>query len=356
MSHRDRLLQGGSVQLEAGISQRLSKDSTDLAIGPLSVPPSREDGRALEGLLFSYGFHEYRYVRAFRPALLRRLIQDHILAAAAESSGRVLGAWQGPRLVGILHVKPLPWGTEHFGVRTAEIQHLLVTGAPAQRQRIAARLLKQGLQDEGSECLVHRIDPEDYPTIHALESQGFQLVDTIVHYLCSRRGVKISGTFPLRYPVRPMSVDDIQDLLSLVRLRGFEGRFYHDHRFDRQKADEMYLQWVTQCCHGTLADDVLVAEYRGRVVGFLTYVRLRELERLTGLRIFGRGLLDVSPQHAGAAVDLFRAALVREGRTADFGLFDVRLTNPSMLRLCGAFRMRIAHVRHVFHWWRTPRD
>lgn len=319
------------------------------------VPLDQRDAAAIEQLLSTFAFYEYRYIRVFPANLLRRYVTDQILGALADSSAIVWGLWRGTTLTGLLHAVHLPWDTAHFGSRMYAIQHLITVGPPQQREALAELLVGALARQRGGEIdyLSHRVDTEDYPTIHALEAQGFRLGDTVINYLFATKAVRsVARRFRSRYHVRPMADTDRTQILTIAGQTNFKGRFYHDARIERRKADAMYLTWVERCCDGALADDVLVAERQGRVVGFITYRRFCELERLTGFKIAGRGLLSVLPTHAGAAIDLFRAALIRGGRIVDFGLFDVRLTNPSMLRLCGAFHMRIAHSTHVFYRWK----
>lgn len=313
-----------------------------------------DDEDLLERALATDTFHEYRHMRVFQPRLIRRLMHAQIAQTLRDGQGTVLGAWEGEELVGILHAVPVPWETAWFRESASDIRHLVTIGSPAARHAIGAGLLDIYLNrmNDARGYVSHRLDPADAALSRALEARGFRLVDTVMSYLFScQRLKKVSRAFPPRYAVRLFTPQDLEEVLAVASQTDFRGRFYQDGHFDRARVDAMYRTWVTRCCAGELADEVIVAEGRGRVVGFLTYRRLLELERATGLKISGRGLLSVLPTHQGAAVDLFRVALTRVGRYVDFGQFDARLTNPPMLRLCGAFGMRLAHVRHVFHRW-----
>ena len=55
------------------------------------------------------------------------------------------------------------------------------------------------------------------------------------------------------------------------RFEGTYGHYHADERLDNSKCDEVYVSWaVSSCVSRDFADEVLVAELNGRVVGFAT--------------------------------------------------------------------------------------
>jgi hypothetical protein len=194
---------------------------------------------------------------------------------------------------------------------------------------------------------------DDAGAIAALEQEGFTLVDTLVSFIGSR-GLwePFVPAMTGRCIVRAMAPEDTPAIEALARTTYFGGRFYRDPRILRERADQLYQTWARECCRKRFADDAVVAVRREQVIGFLAYQLQARLQAALGVRVAGRGLLAVAPGHRGIALDLVRGALLQAEPVADFGQFDMHLSNVELFGLyCRVFRMAIAHQRHTFHRW-----
>jgi ribosomal protein S18 acetylase RimI-like enzyme len=118
-----------------------------------------------------------------------------------------------------------------------------------------------------------RVDVADIQRIHALENDGYRLMDTLVYYGGSLENLKGLTTLPNGIVVRMASVSD-KDAVSGVAqevFRNYIGHYHSDLRIDNAAADQAYIQWAENSI-SNVSDDmpVLIAEEKGEVVGFLT--------------------------------------------------------------------------------------
>lgn len=330
------------------------------APGSWVLLPEREplSADAVEMLLQPPLFPPYRHWRGFGREVPRRLMQWELLHSHDEAGARQrLLFMRGGDIAGLAWAEAAPWESRQLGVAMAHVRHLLVPGISGAVRRRQAEEMLQALAAScrGTvQCLVHRVDVEDAAMIAAVQGAGAQVVDTLVSFLCDRRAMtpRLLRQFRDRCVVRDMAPEDAPQLEAIVRASRFDGRLYRDARLPPARVDALYLEWARQCWRGAFADRVLVAERGGVVVGFLASQLQRRLETAAGIRLAGHGLMAASPGQPGIALELVRRHILLAEGQADFGQFDIHVANLEHLALYSrVLRLRVAHVRHVFHQW-----
>lgn len=312
---------------------------------------------AVDALLARHPFYPYRHWRGFGEGAARKLLRWDLLDRCASDASLCLIATWGLEPLGLAVAELSGWESEQLGVRIVTVRHLIAVGVATQRQQVLEALLRavKRASGEGVTCFVHRVDSVDYATIAALEAQGFGLVDTSVSFIRGREfRPYLRRVFRRPCPVRPYQGQDWPAIESIASRSHFGGRLYHDPRFPKARVDALYREWVRLCCQRIFADEVIVAIRRGEVGGFLSYQFQRDLYRAAQIRLVGRGLLAVAPEHRGLALELIRGASLTE-LGADFLQCDIHLENLELMGLYGrTLRMDIAHIHHVFHCWMQP--
>jgi len=317
-----------------------------------AIPQPERD--MVDLLLASYAYYPYRHWRGFGADVPRHALRWDLLHGHRRQGSMWLLARNGTDVVGLVLVEPSPWESEWLVTSIGELRHLITLGDRTQRQAIAEALLATVRQRlRGSiECLLHRVDVDDYATMAALQTQGFRLVDTTISFIRGREfRPYLRRRFRRPCPVRPYRDEDWPAVEAIARQSHFGGRLYNDPRFARPRVDALYLEWVRRCCQRDFADEVIVALRHDHIGGFLSYQFQRGLYEAARIRLVGRGLLAVGPEHRGLALELIRGASLSEVR-ADFLQCDIHLENLDLLGLYGrALRMDVAHIQHVFHGW-----
>src|SRR5262249_9036400 len=105
-------------------------------------------------------------------------------------------------------------------------------------------------------------------------------------------------------PIRPMRAGEADSVrrIAVEIFRGYFGHYHADPRLDPQQCDAAYVSWAERSCLSKdVAEEVLVAELEGRLVGFIT---LRRNSAEEGEAVVG----GVLPEAQGLGI--YRAFLV----------------------------------------------
>lgn len=153
------------------------------------------------------------------------------------------------------------WDTEHFGIKIGE--YILDTGGD-----VGEDVARAG--GEAYSLLVARIAADRIEIVNALERNGFELKDTIVHYRVDLGEAEYFAPTS-DFNVREATTDDLPAVREIAKgaFRDYIGHFHKDRRLDRQRCDELYERWAENSMKDKdLADTVLIAEENRSILGF----------------------------------------------------------------------------------------
>ena len=262
-------------------------------------------------------------------------------------------------------VKPLAWDTGHFGIRMGEL-----VPPPAPRGEPEAAIVRTALADarrQGFQQLMCRAAPRDVPLIHALEAEGFRLMDTLV-----TMALDLTRPLPPLDPTKPWHARgfyaaeirqaipaDSVALMAIAR-NAFSDpqiwldRFHADPRLPRGRADALYAEWVKNSVEpptpaDSMADCVFVAgPAGGSIAGFITCRRARGSEPARVLL----NAVDVWARRHGVyrALVLWTLEWFREQREP---VVTVRtsVASQAVQRTWTRLGAVPICVEHTFHWW-----
>jgi len=118
--------------------------------------------------------------------------------------------------------------------------------------------------------LIARCSTSDITAIHAMEANGYQLMDTLV-YLQNDFEDYSPATYPSELSIQALDPEDIPGVAKIAKesFAAYKGHYHADPRLDPVKATEVYSSWAERCCiDSTVANHVLVAKLDGELVGF----------------------------------------------------------------------------------------
>jgi ribosomal protein S18 acetylase RimI-like enzyme len=144
--------------------------------------------------------------------------------------------------------------------------------------------------------LIARCSTSNLDSVQVMEQNEFHLMDTLVYYsrdLDNKPIPEDYSSIPVR-PVKPGEEEDVKVVASRA-FRGYYGHYHADPRLDKTKCDETYIDWAYQSCISKeVAEEVLVADRDGEIIGFAT-LRFNDTEEGEGV-LFG---IDPSAQGQG---------------------------------------------------------
>ena len=229
--------------------------------------------------------------------------------------------------------------SQRFGLRVA-------------RAHIGADNLAQVLEScaaERIDLLIARCATSDLATAQNMETHGFSLMDTLLFYrfdLTKRAIPEDTGEFPVR-SLRPGDEEQIR-AVAAAAFQGYMGHYHADRRLDRRQCDEGYVSWAERSCiPKTAADEVIVAEDKGRIVGFAT-LRLNSPQEVEGL------LFAVAPEWQGRGIcRSFMIHSLRWCRSqgAQRMIISTQVGNISMQKVWCRVGFEPSHSYYTFHKW-----
>ncbi|MDV2502439.1 MAG: hypothetical protein RX318_00585 [bacterium] len=229
----------------------------------------------LKELFARYPNKPYSYYRELPSDVLesyfQRVVEDH--AARGEL---VVAASRDSHPRGVAFLLDLPWDTDIFGISMGRVVLICDSEPFADAYDTACHLLASclGLAERRNIThLVCQVSAREVPVHHALEAEGFRLMDTITIH---------TRSLPARLPhptkasaiVRSWEERDVEALCRLAA-SAFGDREHNLNRLHSDpllqgRADSMYEMWLKNSLTGEQADLILVAEVEGAVGGFLT--------------------------------------------------------------------------------------
>ncbi|MFN7209920.1 MAG: GNAT family N-acetyltransferase [Aggregatilineales bacterium] len=159
-----------------------------------------------------------------------------------------------------------PLDEARFGVRIARIHELTPEALDETLQFCAQNAVQM---------LIARAPSQAIRFVQQLEGLGFRLMDTLVYYRrdLSRTPLPEAQDAALIRAVRPNEETVVREIAA-QSFQGYFGHYHADPRLDQAACDAAYVSWAERSCTDrSVADEVLVAELDGQLVGFLTLRR-----------------------------------------------------------------------------------
>lgn len=197
--------------------------------------------------------------------------------------------------------------------------------------------------------LIARCPVIDIRIAQMLGHRGALLMDTLVYYTRNLKEPLIFEENPAVH-IRAVREDDMHSIERLARaaFHDYNGHYHADERLDRTACNETYVSWAIRSCQDkSLADEVLVAEVAGSLVGFGAIKRTAS--DITDGRLYAV-MPDVKRQ--GVYRALLQHSLVwSKEQGCHQMLYSTQITNVVAQRVCMRLGFEISHAYYTFHKW-----
>jgi hypothetical protein len=321
---------------------------------PLKVVQDQElDISQVNMLVTTYRFNDFRRYRSVSTTACKKYLKGIVQEALENKAAHSWAAYRGSELVGLSIMVPLHWESTHFGKRMASLITVIDDSGYHQTFDSADRLIDKALRYASVEKVHHlniRVDVEEIAVIHVLEKHGFRMMDTLLTYAYDKNKTKLPDLQP-KYEICPFSPEDRNSIVNIAKssFKNYPNRFNLDVNIPHEKAHSFYTEWAKNCCNGAMAEEILVAKRKGKIVAFLAYRRNPALLRHTGIPIMGSGLAGFSPLRVNAYYDLMLEGLRSyPGLSADF---ETHLWNTTFINIFRHLDFHHVRAKHSFHRW-----
>jgi ribosomal protein S18 acetylase RimI-like enzyme len=285
---------------------------------------------------------------------------DEIAELLSNESAAGFVAEMGETTCGFAIWAPLPWESALLGKSMWAIKHIGVASRASDRNSIAAELVAEVVHRAGARdaaFLLCKTTPADTAIIHALESHGFSLMDTLLNFIFDFRAgsqKQDAAHVPEGFVLRLATSSDIESLAETARASFAEhfGRFHADPRIGRAAATRIYEEWIRSCANGW-ADLIVVATHCDRVAGYSAWKKPSALNQRHGIRL---GHFNIGAVHPDFFERGIFGALAREGMerlrsSVDWIEGPTHIDNRAVQRGWLRLGWQIAGAQHSFHKW-----
>jgi len=227
-----------------------------------------------------------------------------------------------------------------FGIRTAKAPNVTLDNLPK---------IMDFCRDNNVKMLIARCPANNFPAIHAMEGEGFLLMDTLVYYSRDLANTPIPSdtTKATIRQIRPGEEDRVKEVAA-ESFRGYLGHYHADDKLDNSKCDEVYISWaVNSCISRDFADEVFVAELNGKILGFST-LRMNDSAESESVLSF----VDPSSRKMG----IYRSFLIRRmewslSKGARRMLTSTQLINIAVQKAWVRLGFEPIRGYYTFHKW-----
>ena len=154
-----------------------------------------------------------------------------------------------------------PLDTDRFGIVVARTNQANQENLPEIMQFCHKNQVKM---------LISRCSSMDIKSVHAMQANGFLLMDTLVYLHKNLRDYSPQEQRS-ELTIRMFRPEDIPQIVDVARksFSVYNGHYNVDSRLDPKAAAEVYASWAERCClDPSVADCVLVAESENKILGF----------------------------------------------------------------------------------------
>jgi RimJ/RimL family protein N-acetyltransferase len=266
--------------------------------------------------------------------------------------------------MGIVAWSSLPWESRILGRQMSTLRVLSVDHQSLRRETYFDCLLKAALDSgsqKGNEFLLCKMSGLDDDKASALIKNGFELMDTLVDFVCALSNEQslglqqksVQGGFELRLA----TVADVDSLAEIARasFANHFGRFHSDPRIGREQATRIYEEWIRSCALGW-ADWIILAVKDTRIAGYSAWKKPSPLDLRHNIRLAHYSIAGIHPDFFGKG--LF-TTLTRTGMemTQGHALWvegPTHIDNHPVQRAYEKLGWKRVGTQTSFHKWLTP--
>lgn len=287
--------------------------------------------------------------------------KDEIAELLAHESAIAVRVESDANTCGFAICVPSPWESAILGKSMWAIRHIATDAGTVDSNDVARRLvaeINRRAKAQGADFLSCKISASNPVAIHALESNNFLLMDSVLDFVCDCRKAPPKGaSLPTGVALRLATPADADGLVQTARASFAEhfGRFHSDPRIGRTSAIRIYEEWIRSCVNGW-ADWVFIATHRDQIAGYSAWKRVSPLDARHGLRLGHYSIGSVHPAFFGHGIftALTHAGMSELSKWAEWIEGPTHIENIAVQRGYLRLGWKNAGAKHSFHKWLKP--
>ena len=237
--------------------------------------------------------------------------------------------------------KPLDWDSEHFNKKIAQVKK------PVLYQDDFKKVDHWCITNK-IDCLYYLKDILNSNESDIEESNNFKLVDTRIEFKHKIENLSTKHHFGREIQVRSIGNQIKNELLLISDNNIINTRFYNDSNFETNLVKKMYQIWIKNSCIDPFTT-VVIAEYKNRIVGFITFSNGFE-----GFSTIGLVAIDKDYQRLGIGANIMNECIklcIKGGKSTIAVV--TQLNNHSAVKFYESFGFKAVRESNWYHKWYT---
>ena len=212
-------------------------------------------------------------------------------------------------------------------------------------------LVVRELKKKSTKLIIARINSSNIRLINHLEEIGFIYKDA-----------QVTFNFNLQNKLPPKNIEQFslvsfndKHLSQIIEITGTSfnnyGHYFADDKLDKQKCNEIYIDWIRRCCYNKdIADEIIVAEKNNVAIGYLAIkiFDINNMKYVAGL--IGAVATDYRKLGVFQAINiesLYLAASLGVNRVEN----NVLITNIPVMKTYTSLCYNIIRSEITMHFW-----
>ena len=237
--------------------------------------------------------------------------------------------------------KPLDWDSKHFNKKIAQVKKPILYLDDFKN-------VDHWSINNNIDCLYYLKDLSNSTKSDIEESNNFSLVDTRVEFKLKIKNLPMEHDYGCELKVRCLKNQIRNELLVISDKNINNTRFYNDTNFDSDLVKKMYQIWIKKSCNSPFTT-VVIAEYKNKIVGFITFRHDHD-------RISTIGLVAVDKRYQrlgiGTIIMYQCIKLCNKEKKTELTV-ATQLNNQPAVKFYERFGFRVFRKSNWYHKWYT---
>lgn len=176
-------------------------------------------------------------------------------------------AYKDDTIVGVIGIRFSDWDSSHFDFPVGKIDYFLVSELESVNNKASELLMDycdQWVKKNAIKLMITKVDSSNFAPVLSLQKKGY------IFYECSTIRTKSKFEEIQAVDYRFVKQDDIEELKKQFSHNTFaKSHFYLDKKFDVQKVDFMYEQWINNVFESK--SEMIVIEQNNKYAGIFIF-------------------------------------------------------------------------------------
>lgn len=310
----------------------------------------------LSSFLKKSPFLPYRYLLSKKENVIDFSIKD-ILERLKDGASFLVFSDEKDLIKGFCLFEDLKWDSQIFNKKMGSINYLLFGNEIEflESCEIVSKIVSYA-QEKSYDFLLCKTYTDNLKVIHALEKNGFLLVDTLLDFIWDSKKRLINNEFKTdEYIIVEEASPSDEEALKKIAYKAFSkhfGRYHSDPFIPKELANRVYQEWISSSFKG-YADYIFIARVNGEIAGYSIWKKSSKLEKECSLSIGHYSIAGVDEAFRGKGIFKILTMAGMRALMTEVELIEgpTHINNYPVQKGYVSLGWYIGDARHSFHKW-----